>query len=364
MSVNMVPEDHLREALRPRQVDPYTFEAAVRSRVIDYANRGNDPFANLSPALRSAAAFLPLEVITAGQMKGAAARLAPTTGVYKLLAYLTFPAISLFVLLGATVFSIAKIRRIRGEDGRAPIDEAALRQHKAMVARPPVGWVARFRGNRRHGMDRGDLATLPGLHRFFRDPALRSGQLRKNRSGKSSRDWPILFDGIDLSRQVPLGYSWIGDQEIHIVDQALILPVFFFGVFILALITGGIKTGVFSRAAQLNKKTTQVVTIGLLAVLVLPLSVWYLNPILWPATPARIKAYVESFDNAPFSTASWQQWEIVARWAVESKLDPDLSSPRRLLAAEMAGKQNPFILSMRVQGGTRASRSTEPAKGL
>ncbi len=127
MSVNLVPEDHLRAALRPRRVDPYTFEAAVRSRVNDCANRGNDPFANLSPALRSAAAFLPLEVITAGQMKGAAARLAPTTGVYKLLAYLTFPAISLFVLLGATVFSIAKIRSIRGEDGPAPIDEAALR---------------------------------------------------------------------------------------------------------------------------------------------------------------------------------------------------------------------------------------------
>ena len=75
-----------------------------------------------------------------------------------------------------------------------------------------------------------------------------------------------------------------------------------------------------------------------------PLTAWYMNPILWPATPARIKAYVESFDRAPFSSASWQQWEIVASWTVESKLDPDLSRPRRLLAAELAGEQNPFIL--------------------
>ena len=82
----------------------------------------------------------------------------------------------------------------------------------------------------------------------------------------------------------------------------------------------------------------------LFAVFVVPLSVWYMNPILWPATPARIKAYVESFDRAPFSTASWHQWEIVASWAVESKLDPDLSHPRQLLDAEIAGEQNPVIL--------------------
>jgi len=69
-----------------------------------------------------------------------------------------------------------------------------------------------------------------------------------------------------------------------------------------------------------------------------------MNPILWPATPARIKAFVESFDRVPFSTASWHQWEIVASWAVESKLDPDLSHPRQLLDAEIAGEQNPVIL--------------------
>ena len=34
----------------------------------------------------------------------------------------------------------------------------------------------------------------------------------------------------------------------------------------------------------------------------------------------------------------------MASWAVESKLDPDLSGARRLLAAEIAGEQNPFIL--------------------
>ena len=83
---------------------------------------------------------------------------------------------------------------------------------------------------------------------------------------------------------------------------------------------------------------------ALLAVLLVPLSAWFLNPILRPATPARIKAFVESFHEAPYSTSSWRSWEIVARWAIESKLDPDLSGARRLLAREIAGEQNPFIL--------------------
>ena len=81
-----------------------------------------------SPACRprsSAAALLPLEVIAAGQMP-AALNLVPATGAYKLLSYVAFPAISLFVLLGATVFSIFKIRRIRDENSSVPVHEKGL----------------------------------------------------------------------------------------------------------------------------------------------------------------------------------------------------------------------------------------------
>ena len=94
----------------------------------------------------------------------------------------------------------------------------------------------------------------------------------------------------------------------------------------------------------MRKKSRLIAPVALFAVFVVPLIVWFLNPILWPATPARIKAYVESFDRAPFSTASWQEWEIVASWAVESELHPDLSQPRRLLDAEIRREQNPVIL--------------------
>jgi hypothetical protein len=107
---------------------------------------------------------------------------------------------------------------------------------------------------------------------------------------------------------------------------------------------GGYWGLIAELGGRLRSPTGRWIWAGLLAVILVPLSAWLLSPILWPATPARIKAHVESFHEAPHSTASWRQWEIVARWAIESKLDPDLSGARTLLAREISGEQNPFIL--------------------
>ena len=195
MSVTLVPEDDLRAALRPYRVDPVTFESAVRARVSDGLSHTDDPLATLSPAPRSAAAFLPLEVIAAGQMPAAALKLVPGMGAFKLLSYVAFPAISLFVLLGATVFSILKIRRIRDENSPAPVDEKALldstrrwwHDNKWGV------WLV-FASKPRHGVVRRDLAALPVLHRFSRTLDLRLDQPRQDRPGKSTDGRPILCD--------------------------------------------------------------------------------------------------------------------------------------------------------------------------
>ena len=64
----------------------------------------------------------------AAKATAAAAKLAPAAGAYKLLSYLAFPAISLFVLLGATVFSVAKIRSIQDENGSGLSDQEAIRE--------------------------------------------------------------------------------------------------------------------------------------------------------------------------------------------------------------------------------------------
>jgi len=58
MSIDLIPEDDLRAALRPYRVDPDAFEAAVRERLkAAETQRDDEPLARLSPWLRSAAAI-------------------------------------------------------------------------------------------------------------------------------------------------------------------------------------------------------------------------------------------------------------------------------------------------------------------
>jgi hypothetical protein len=345
MSVTPVPEDEVRAALRPYRVDPGTFESAVRARLSAGSSRTHDPFATLPPAVRSAAAFLPVEVIAAGQVPAAASKLVPAMGAYKLLGYLAFPAISLFVLVGATVFTMVKIHRIRGDDSSARSDEQLLLAGTkkwwhdnqwgvwpVFGASVAIAWIgATWLLFLCYIVSLGLLIyVLTSLARFGLGNRLIVGQ--------------SCVIGLGILGQLA-GFPGIGDQDIHVVDQALMVPLFLSGALVVAIIMAASTLGRHRRApgfGQANK--TRLAQVTAFAVLVVPLSVWFMNPILWPATPARIKGYVESFDRAPYSTASWQEWEIVARWAVESNLNPDLSRPRLLLDAEIASAQNPFIL--------------------
>ncbi len=277
-------------------------------------------------------------------MPAAAFKLVPGMGAYKLLSYVAFPAISLFVLLGATVFSILKIRRIRDEHGPAPVDETVVREStkqwwhdnkwgvwSVFAASVAMAWFGAT-----WLLFLCYIVSL-GLLIFVLTSFARIG-LGNRLMVCQSCVLSLCFLG-QLA-----GFPGIGDDDIHVVDQALIVPLFFSGAFVVTLIMVGSTTGSHRRAGGWDKKTRPIAPAAAFAVFLVPLTVWYMNPILWPATPARIKAYVESFDRAPFATASWHQWEIVASWAVESKLDPDLSHPRQLLDAEIAGEQNPVVL--------------------
>ncbi len=243
MSVTLVPEDDLRAALRPYRVDPGTFESAVRARVSDSLSHANDPLASLSPAQRSVAAFLPLEVIAAGQMPAAAYKLVPGIGANKLLSYVAFPAISLFVLLGATVFSILEIRRIRDEKSLAPVDGKVLREStkqwwhdnkwgvwSVFAASVTMVWFGATW-----------LLFLcyivsVGLLIFVLTSLARIGLGNRLIIGQSCV--------ITLSLQGQLaGIPGIVDQDIHFVDQALMVPLFFAGALVLELIMVGSMIG-------------------------------------------------------------------------------------------------------------------------
>jgi len=338
----LIPEEEVRTALRCHQLDAGTFEAGIRARIrVAEAERANDPLADAPQRLRVAAAFLPLPIITAGKVTGNAASLANASGLGKLLAYGALPAISLFVILGAAIFGIARVRSVQ-RDNVPDKDQAALLEATGH-------WW------RRHRWFAGlffaltlALAWLGATSLMLLLYLISLGVMLYVLSGFAKRG---LGDRGVIGRSCLMGlmflgqlsaFAGIGDQDIHFVDPLVIAAVFFSGALVLLALVMGSPTP--QMAGWRSRRIARWLLGGLFVVLVVAVMAWFMNPLLWPATPERIKSRVESFDHAPNSTASWRAWEIVARWAVESKLDPDLSRPRRLLAAQLAGEQNPFIL--------------------
>jgi hypothetical protein len=409
MSVNPVSEDDLYAALRPNRVDADAFELAVRQRLtMVQKQRAADPLARLSPLLKCAAAFLPIEILAGCRVPSTATKLAPAGGAYKLLSYLAFPAISLFVLLGATIFSISKIRRIQNENDSELSNQDAIREatHE-WWRRHKWGAIAVF------------VATLTLmvvgatwiLFLFYLISfgllVIVLGTFAKLGLGNRQMIGQSCLMGLMFLAQATMMVG-IGDQEIHFVDQKLVSAIFLIGVLglvpfvmgnsqlagprvekfprwiwvavvaqvLVTLLLVGVAWSFFHSvllvaillvgalvpvattvyrarmAGQRMERVPQRLALGLMVILLLPLLAWLMNSVLWPTTPSRIKHYVESFeDDSPLAVVRWRHWEIVARWAIESNLDPDLTHPRRLLAEEISGKQDRFILSSALRTG-------------
>ena len=356
MSLDVIPEEDLQAALRPFRVDPQTFEAGIHSRIeTGFSERVIVPWVGFSPFLRAAASFLPLSVLGCrGTM--AAAKLTPTSTSAKLLGYLAFPAISLFVLLGATLLSVLKIRGVRWQNDEAIPEQIA--QHEAVRQ-----WW------RDHKWGVGvvfgaslTLAFFGASWLLFSFYILSFGILiyvittfAKLGIGNRLIIGSSCLQGLMFLGQMS-AFSSVGAADIHFLDQSLVPAIFFGGA---AMMVPLLRLSLICRAARIGRWrwSLALTTAGgltasiLVALIIMPLMAWMLHPTLWPATPPRIKNHVESFDHAPFGSSSWQKWEIPASWVVQSKLDPDFSKPRRLLAAEIAGEQDPYILGDAIRVG-------------
>jgi hypothetical protein len=397
MSVNLISEDSLRAVLRPHRVSPESFEAGVRQRLSEAeGQRARNPFAGLSPMWRAAAAMLPLPFITGCQVKGAAAQLAPAAGLNKLFGYLAFPAISLFLLLGASIVSVAKIRGAQHQNGRPQSDGQAMQESVRQWWRDHK-WGARLVFAATLALQVLGASWLLFVFYIVSFSLLIYVLSSLARLGLGNRlvVGQSCLMGLMFLGQTAL-FPQIGANDIHFVDQRFIGAVFMAGTLLLlpfilgvsrrsgfrmeetprwlyaivplqlvfALIAWWMDGGLVIPAIILGSTLVALLLIVwrarfdgqsfdamprraisvLFALITVPFIVWILNPILWPATPARIKSYVESFDQASFSSSSWKRWEIPASWTIQSQLNPDLTKPRRLLAQELAGEQNPFIL--------------------
>jgi hypothetical protein len=141
----------------------------------------------------------------------------------------------------------------------------------------------------------------------------------------------LLLNGSGNDRPpVAGGYGWLLLAAVIVVEVDVLIALF---------------VGRFRKARASRFAAARPWMWGLLYVsVVVPMLTWFANPILWPATPARIQHHVESFEKGRYGSIAWRDWEIAASWTIEAGLDPDLPRARRLLADEIAGEQNPFVL--------------------
>jgi len=352
MPADLISEDELRACLRPHRPDPAEFGAAVRRRISqEQSLRAADPLAGVSPWLRSAAALLPLPLIVPAKFAGVAGKAATAGGGGKLLSYLAFPAISLFVLAGATLLSLNKIRSIRSGPAGEPMDEAAQpeavrqwwRDHK---------WGARlvYAVTLALGLWGSTWLLYLGYVISLGLLAVVLASLSKAGLGNRQVVGSSCVMVLPILGQIAM-MAGVGDGEIHFIDQRVVAVVFLAGAGLVAVYLG---VDSVTHPTIWKPRFGRTFRGFIAGVVCTGVAVWIVRPLFQPVTPARINEYVESFDQAPFQSSSWQQWEIPARWCVDAGLQPDLSRPRRLLDEEVRKEGNvvlPFILGSAMSVG-------------
>ncbi len=342
MSVNLVSEEDLRSLLRPFQTDAAQFEADVMARLQVVSQRQvDDPLAGVSRLFRSAAAYLPLAVLPGCK----ATNVLPLGFAGQCLGILAFPAISLFVLIGATVLSLLKISQVRtstDESMNAPLPEQeAIRQW----------WYDNKRGAVAVFLVSLGLAFVGATWILFLAYIVSFGILlivltSLAKRGLGNRHVVGVSCGMGLMFLGQLAaFPEIGSREIHFLDQSLITAVLMIGALLLIMI-GRLNCTLNDYARSLRWP------LGLLtAAIVVPIVTWMSSSIIWPVSQDQIRKYVEGFDHALYQAVSWERWEIVTERAQQTQTDLDLTRPRRLFEQEIEGAQNPFVLGTGIRTG-------------
>ena len=270
MSVKLIPEADLRAALRPHRVDERQFEAEIRERIktVGVPRAGQDFDAQPS-LLKVAAAFLPLPLIGGGKIAGGGAKLSSMALGQKLLGYAALPAISLFLLVGAAFFSASRIRSVQRGNHPDVGDElemqTAIRQwwvrHKwvalavfaAVLILPMIGSTSLL-----FLLLLVSFASLLGFLSGFAGLGVGNRRI----IGQS------CFMGLALLGQAMVN-PFVGQRDIHFVDQKLIAVVLFAGTLILLpFVISGMKRMRISRQAFKFKQKAST-WIGLLLTVVL-----------------------------------------------------------------------------------------------
>ncbi|WP_298858685.1 hypothetical protein [uncultured Gimesia sp.] len=326
MSVELVPESDLRAALHSYRVDNDEFEAGIRARIeaavipLQDQSQGVD-----DPLLTVAAAFIPCPLITAGKIAGSGAQLSSLTLSQKLLGYAALPAISLFLLVGATIFSARKIHKVQKENQSDLSDaeemQAAVRQwwrsHRlgaafvfaAVLILPMIGatWLLFL-----------FLLASFGLLLYFLSSFARIGMGNRYLVGQS-----CLMGLVFLAQA--MSNPFVGRSEIHFVDQKLIAVAFYIGTLILMpfVILSMARLGGREAFKSKEKSPHWLIILG---TFLIPIVLFYIT----------LSSFRKPTDNQPaiFGGYGWWFFAIMIGVAVSAVIGAFVRRSRKAVVAQ------------------------------
>ncbi len=333
----LIDEDELRSALRPLRIDRDAFEAKIRRR-IDAATRLHE-LSESSPAkpeqsgwLHVAASVLPLPLLG----KGASGSLT-TFSIgqlslgQKIVAITALPAIGLMLMITATIWAVLKVRKVHRNQQSGDLDPQKMgevtkrwwRQFGVLVV--GMAWGGLLLMLIGYAIPVFIIFLISGITMVSLITRLGREQVIDRTSIASS-----LGPGMLLLVQITHIASMFS-QGFPFLDQMLIPAVLATGGFVLLMVCP-VQAEHLSRAASRLVKLVAS-TGGIL------LAGWFSSSLWNPISTDDLKAYVESFDQAPFSSASWRAWKVPAAWLRDSNMPLNMSTPYRLLETEIANDE-------------------------
>lgn len=374
----VLDEVELRAALLPLRPDPVRFAEGIRQRLerADVADQSrlreagdgaaserratewratrDDAKLGRSEWLQTAAAVIPLSLVGKGG-SGGLIKLGQLTLGKKIVALSALPAIGLLLMITASIWAIIKIRRAHRGQPVGDIDVLKTNQVLAVWWRRfglvTVGFCIVLLLLMRTGY------TLPVFIVFLISGIAMVSlvtKLGQERLIERNAIAGALSSGLFLLAQLTQ-IAVMSGHGTPFLDQMLIPAVLMCGAFLISCLCR------YPMAQNNGMRGAQVI-MGILVLLL----VGSFSSTLWnPVTQRELKTFVESFDHARFSSASWHKWQVPAQWLRDANVPLDLSQPRALLQQEIAAEQpNRTILCTAAETGLLQRADLNQVRGL
>lgn len=340
-SNELISEDDIRVALRPLRPSRADFAAAVRQKVNllselrDHDSHSRD-YSGDSSWLRIAASLLPVHLVGKGLIaKGAGGTFAQLTVGQKVLAIFALPAVSLILIALTVLWAFLRIRHsvLRQEDTDVDMERLtqATQHSSILIFAASMLMIGGVILPIWFGMQ------LPAFI-FFLAPAIMLVLVAVQLSRRQMLDRSIIASLCSsiLGLLGILGHgpmiSSTGAGGTPLLDQRIIASVMYAGLGVVLAAQSTIPRFNVPDPQPISRRLSFPRVAGSLACgSMLLFAAWFGRSLWQPVTTSDLKTYVESFDRAKYSSASWQQWSVPAKWLADQEIELDFARPRQLL---------------------------------